>query len=100
LMIQRCIWNGNVVAFAKTRSGQRFGAPVHTTVFRRFLSCLSGYSREIAEALTAYEQDDHGGDDHSDHELVAAVRKTPLFSQLFLCLSRACPGKMIVHTYV
>jgi hypothetical protein len=28
-----------------------------------------------------------------------AVRKTPLFSQLFLCLSRACLGKMIVYIH-
>ena len=27
---------------------------------------------------------------------IGALRKTPLFSQLFLCLSRACLGKMIV----
>ena len=27
------------------------------------------------------------------------LRKTPLFSQLFLCLSRACLGKMFVFMY-
>ena len=33
----------------------------------------------------------------SDRMYARGLRKTPLFSQLFLCLSRACLGKMIVY---
>ena len=40
---------------------------------------------------------------HRDRQLSALqrmpLRKTPLFSQLSLCLSRACLGKMIVFIY-
>ena len=31
--------------------------------------------------------------------MLAGLHKTPLFSQLFLCLSRACLGKTIVFIY-
>jgi hypothetical protein len=34
-----------------------------------------------------------------DARCSVALRKTPLFSQLFLCLSRACLGKVFVFKY-
>jgi hypothetical protein len=41
---------------------------------------------------SAKVQDDIDAEDQVDGDV---LRKTPLFSQLFLCLSRACLGKMV-----
>jgi hypothetical protein len=45
---------------------------------------------------SAKVQDDIDAEDQVDGDV---LRTTPLFSRLFLCLSRACLGKMIVFIY-